>query len=209
MAFCVGADVERLDFLTHRGERAVRVGSRDADEPLRRAERKPRKQDAVDQAEDGGVGADPERERQDRDRRVPRIASQGAYGVAHVLNEGIDRVHVPRVAAPLLRLLDAAEAAQDGAPGLGPIESTRHALFDLTLDVVRDLVIEILFDLLTLNSERHRSGPECNQCSNCMADSTGALQARLRLTTWVMAAESLAQFSDSFSSCRRPGRLSA
>ena len=40
--------------------------------------------DAVDDAEDGGVGADAERQRQDGDGGVGRALEQGAEDVAHV-----------------------------------------------------------------------------------------------------------------------------
>ena len=55
-------------------------------EPLRMRIRQRLEQHAVDDAEDGGVGADAERERQDRDRGVARALGQGAEGVAHVLH---------------------------------------------------------------------------------------------------------------------------
>ena len=53
------------------------------DQPRRVAVGERPQQDAVDEAEDGGVGADAERERQDRRRREPRRPQEREEGVAN------------------------------------------------------------------------------------------------------------------------------
>ena len=66
-------------------------------------------QDAFDPAEDGGVGADAQRQAQNRQQRKSRAAAEQAETEANILQEIFDRMHLTRVAAFLLGLLDAAQ----------------------------------------------------------------------------------------------------
>ena len=50
-------------------------------------------QQRVDDAEDRGVGADPDAERRDDDEGQPRASSQRAHGVANVLEKGGHHVY--------------------------------------------------------------------------------------------------------------------
>ena len=72
------------------GERAVRIRAGDADEALGRRVGKRREQNAVHQAEDRGVGADAERQREHGDGREARAAPQHARAEAQVLREGVE-----------------------------------------------------------------------------------------------------------------------
>ena len=56
------------------------------DEPIGAGVRQRLQQDAVDDAEDGRVAADPERQRDDRDQRKSRSARERANGGADVLH---------------------------------------------------------------------------------------------------------------------------
>jgi hypothetical protein len=58
-------------------------------QPLRPGVRQRLEHDAVDDAEDGGVGADPERERQDGHRHVPGTPAQGPEGIPDVVRQGL------------------------------------------------------------------------------------------------------------------------
>ena len=56
-------------------------------EPLGRAERQGTEQDAADGAEDRGVRADPEREREDRNDREAGTSPEGPNRVPHIARE--------------------------------------------------------------------------------------------------------------------------
>ncbi len=57
------------------------------------------KENAVDDAEDGRVGADPERQRDERDGREPRVPGQHAQAVANVLEQDAHVASGPRGAS--------------------------------------------------------------------------------------------------------------
>ena len=63
------------------------VGDRDDTLGIRIGERA--QEHGVDDGEDGGIGADAERERRDRQQRERRLAAKGTPGVAEVLDEAI------------------------------------------------------------------------------------------------------------------------
>jgi hypothetical protein len=58
-------------------------------------------QDVIDRAEDGGRRADPETERESRDRGEARFHSQATHGIPEIAKEGLDAV-LPAMAADLL-----------------------------------------------------------------------------------------------------------
>jgi hypothetical protein len=59
------------------------VGVPEHHQPLRVSERQRPEQDGVDDAEDCGVGADAQRERQERDAGEGRLLEEGAESIAH------------------------------------------------------------------------------------------------------------------------------
>ena len=78
------------------GERAVgerRLVEVEVDHLFRPLDRRVAQEDGVDEAEDGRVGADPERERDDGDRRERRPPGQRPDAVAHVAAETVDAPH--------------------------------------------------------------------------------------------------------------------
>ena len=72
-------------------EHAADVAAVNVDEAIAVGDGQPLKQRGVDEAEDRGVGADAERERQDGGDGKAWLLSQHARGVAHVLPEIAER----------------------------------------------------------------------------------------------------------------------
>jgi hypothetical protein len=75
------------------GDAVAAVGVPDPDDPLGIAEGERLEQDAANHAEDRGVGADAERERQERGRGEARGAAQCAEAVAKILEQLIEERH--------------------------------------------------------------------------------------------------------------------
>ena len=81
----------------------------DTDDPIGIRVRQRLEQDAVNEAEDRGVGADAERQREDRDRCKSRTLRQGSPAVTQVLEQRIEHGQAAPVAVDFFRLLDPAE----------------------------------------------------------------------------------------------------
>ncbi len=114
---------------------------RDAHETIGMRPRQRFEQDAVGDAEQRRRRADPQRHRQNRDGRKPRLASQQAHGIARVLDQpgtGCVASRSPAVAIP--------RAVSDGRSSL-----SRPAV----LDVVSRLVGDRLAAQLLHHVERH------------------------------------------------------
>jgi hypothetical protein len=115
------------------------------------------KTDGVDQLHDRGVCPDPERQRDQGNRRESRAAPEQPSAVPKILNHVVDDADAARIPAFLLRLLDAAEPAQRRAARL----IRRHAAGDIRLglpgEVILDLVVEIAVDAA---APEERSQPE-------------------------------------------------
>ena len=71
--------------LAHGDHHAARIGPCDADELFGMGIGKPDEENSVDEAEDGGVGADAESQREDSDGREAGILAEQARAVANVL----------------------------------------------------------------------------------------------------------------------------
>ncbi len=69
-------------------EPELRKLARDENQPLRRRIRQRLQDDAVDDAEDGGIGANSQGQRQDRDRGITRALAQAAKRIREVLSHG-------------------------------------------------------------------------------------------------------------------------
>ena len=72
----------------------------------------------MDDAEDGGVGADAERQRQDGDDGKAGCATERSRGVPHVLLRILQPAHRAFVAMAFFHLLDAAERTLRHSPGI-------------------------------------------------------------------------------------------
>jgi hypothetical protein len=96
------------------GEAAVgdvlqRIRQIDADQAIRLGIGQRPQQDAVDDAEDGGVGADAERDGQDGDDRKSGGVTNQSQRITNVLHERPQSAQRLNLAARFLRRLDAAD----------------------------------------------------------------------------------------------------
>ena len=118
----------------------------DVDQPIFVAIDERPQQHAADDAEDGGVGADAERERDDDGEREALGAQQRAQRDAHVLSKRLGRVEpaaAPDAPHRLARQRDVAELPQRGETrGVG-ILAAIDALLDAEREVAADLVVEV------------------------------------------------------------------
>ena len=106
MALKVGSGVERLHLLAHGNECALGVGAGNADEILRHREREWPQKNAVDKTEDGGVCADAESKRENRNGGEPGIFAQHAHAVPQILQQRFHDVGTTGFAALLLGPVD-------------------------------------------------------------------------------------------------------
>lgn len=123
-----------------------------------RRDRQRLEQQFVHDAEQGGVHADADRQRQDGGEREPGIAAQLSRGVAQVLDgvaEPGQRIHVTRALASARH---AAELAVRLAPGL----LRRHARADVFLDALLDVEAGFLVERLVRVRVQERGGEPAN-----------------------------------------------
>ncbi len=102
--------------------------------------------DGIDDAEDGSIGADAEREREDGHGGNQRVSPKESTGVSKILNERLDRWKPSPVAILFLNLFNAAELLQRSGARVDWIHSVRDFLLDLQLDVRPDLIIQLSFE---------------------------------------------------------------
>jgi hypothetical protein len=100
----------------------------------------------VDQLKEGRVGADAERQRDDRHRREDRASSQQPQSVTGVANQVVRDAHPALIAACLFLLVDPAHRAQGGVTRLRGIHAPFDVQRDLALDVVPQLFVELAID---------------------------------------------------------------
>ena len=135
---------------------AVRVHPLDPDETLRIAEGQRFEQEPVDDAEDGGVGADPESEDEDRDERERGLPPKLAQRVSDVEQEALDGRPLPDFAAALFERRDVAEFAAGGGDRVFSRQAALHERVDLLVEMLADLVGEVAIDLAARNSRRNQ-----------------------------------------------------
>jgi hypothetical protein len=100
-------------------------------------------QHVFDDAEDGGVDADSEGERRDRDEKEASRAAERAEGVAQVLAQGIDERESAESAHVLLGARDPAERPLGGVARLDGIHPSLDVLPDLHLQMEEELLVEL------------------------------------------------------------------
>jgi hypothetical protein len=207
----VGGDVHRRQRAPGRGDPAARIDGVGRHEPIRSRVRQACHQDAVDEREHGGGGADPERDREDGGHGVGRLAQQRSRAVAQVLGDALDQHRAACVPARVLGALDAAEVAPRGVSSRGRRLAAGLAQVRFLGEVVGDLVGELRLDVAT---PRQRAPAQVEYMDDAVDHGTSSgsaarAQARVSCTTCVMAAESRVQLSVSRASRVRPARLSA
>ena len=117
----------------------------------------------VDEAEDGGVGADAERERHDRRDREARRASQQTDGVADVASERLERREAATIAHRLGRLIDAAEVAAGRRPRRLRRQAAPDVLIGQQVEVILQFLAEVALDAVA--TERPRASARAARAS--------------------------------------------
>ena len=98
----------------------------------------------VDDAEDGGVGADAERHGDDDRERVAFLLAQAARTIAHVLAEGLEQPREPGVADIVLDALDAAKRLARGAQRDLRAGATAHVFGRQHVEMELQLGVELV-----------------------------------------------------------------
>ena len=168
------------------------------DQPIAARVRQRTQQHTIHDAEDGGVGADAQRHRDDDHDCVAGVAPQVSRAVAHVVRHGLDNARQPGVPHVVLHLGHAAERAQRPPPRLLRREPRAHVLLGQHVDVKAQLLVEIRFHPIPVE-QRRDSGPEAPEHVHppIYVDSTRAT-----------AADSRSQFCVSSVSCFLPALVS-
>ena len=105
-------------------------------------------ENGVDEAEDGGVGADADGQGKDGEGGEGGAATQLAEGVAEILGEGFEGGSGAAVADGLLDLLDAAAVGEGGAAGFVGRHAGGDAFVGEEVGVSADFGVEAMLDLL-------------------------------------------------------------
>jgi hypothetical protein len=147
------------------------------DQPIAARVRQRAKQHGVDDAEDGGVRADAERQRQQDQDRVGRVLAETARRVAQVLPERVDRADPPRVAALVFHLREAAEPAKRGGTRGGWIRAAPDLLLDLELEMTAQLGIHLLLEPARAHRPAQTAEP-CERGHACCSTRATAVATR-------------------------------
>lgn len=102
----------------------------------------------VYEAEDRGVGADRQRERQGGHRGEPRRPAHRPERVPDIPNQILDPVHTPHVPALLLNQRNVAKLPERGVASVGRRQSGSAVEFDLPFEVIAQLGVELLRDTM-------------------------------------------------------------
>jgi hypothetical protein len=150
---------------------AFRIAIADGDEPLGRFVRQRPQQNSIDDAEDSGVGADAERERDEHSRGEPRRVAQHADAVAQVLAERIQHRKTPLVPPGIRDLAAEAELLACGTAGGGIVESLRPMGGFEHLQVEVELLTEVLLVPPEPNRASYPGDPLANAHRNLQTGS--------------------------------------
>jgi hypothetical protein len=114
----------------------------------------------VDEAENGGVRANAERQGQNSNSGEPWRFAQYAQAEAQILNQVLKPVHFARVAAFLFGLLDTAQVESRTAMRLFSRHPLRDVFFGCSFEVVTQLVVQFL---VCLRPAKQRPQPQWNR----------------------------------------------
>src|SRR5215510_2123168 len=101
----------------------------------------------VNQAEDGGVCANTERQHERRNQGESGILAQHSHAKTQVLPQFLDKADAARVTAQLLRLLHPAESLKSRVARLRLTHPESDVLLGLLFDVMAQLLIKFALDL--------------------------------------------------------------
>ena len=108
--------------------------------------RKRTKKNAVDQAEDGGIGADPEPERDDRDGGKAFMLQEHSNAVTHVLKQTLQIIAGPELSDFFLQLLNATQFNRGQTSRLRCRCAVTDFGFDKKLESLRQFGRKVLLD---------------------------------------------------------------
>jgi hypothetical protein len=137
----------------------------DSDKPIRTGIGQRTEQDSMDDAEDGGVGADAEREGADDDRGEARCAPERAHRESGVLPEVVEPPEGPRIAMQVLRPRHATKRASSRQAGLGIGQPPTLVLVLEDTEVRRQLAFELGLSAVRLD-EMDETKQESSQSSH-------------------------------------------
>src|SRR5262249_41009888 len=112
------------------------------------------KQHGVDDAEDGGVGADAESERENRGERESGAGAKHSRTKADILDQMLNDRKTAAIAVQLLRLLEPAQVDQRVSARL----LRCHAGADVVIDVHLQMAVELHPHLALVPVESERAG---------------------------------------------------
>ena len=130
---------------------SAEVGQRDDAVGIRVGQRI--EQDGVDDAEHGGVRADPERHHENANQRRATIPAQGPYGVAGILQRGFEQGNAAAIAIGLFHGFDATQLDERASARL--VE--RHAGAQIVVDVKLDVTLELVFEVTIVGRPAEQS----------------------------------------------------
>ena len=197
---CLRAPVEKVR-VGHRGQRPpqIRIALPDSDQPVCARVRERAQHDGVHDREDRGVGANAERQGEDRHCREPGVARQAAAGVGDILPQLVDEAEAKRVPAAILDVGDAAERADRRRTRIVGGEACGEVLLDLSIEVELQLGVELVFDARACEQ---RTEPRDDPVDPAHGDPQVIRRTR------AIALDRRSQFASSRSSRFRPARVS-
>ena len=113
------------------------------DQPFGLSHRQHAQEGGVDQAEDSGVGADSEREAENRDGGEAGALAHRTECIAQVQCHGFDQGKGPPVPIVFLHRVDASETAHSGIAGLRIVHPALQVVFGLHLQMEADLILQL------------------------------------------------------------------
>src|SRR5207237_835119 len=133
----------------------------------------------IDEAEDGGVGADAESKSEDRDGGEAGRFAQHAKGEAQILKERVQKGQAAAFAIDLAGLLDTAEVEKRLAPGLLRVHAFGEIALDRHLQMRTQLGIEVAIETRAAKQLEKAGGQHLNEFDHEVAFSTRLITAAI------------------------------
>jgi hypothetical protein len=103
------------------------------------------KQQRVDHAEDGSVGANPQSQRENRHDCKTRTFAKLTKTEAKILAQVVEQAHAASVTAIFLDVFDTTKGKASAAEGLFPRETGAYEFLDLAIEVKAELFMQLVF----------------------------------------------------------------
>ena len=134
-----GAIVEKVEWV-ERKFRKVGAGKEDTHDALGLSIWQALEQHAVNDAEDGAIGPDAERERENDDQREGWIGPELTHCIFRIVERELDEAGATHIAAVFLGLFMSAEGEPCASGCFFLIHAAMHVLFDLMIEMGTQLV---------------------------------------------------------------------